>query len=212
MATLTHAAREANRAAESRNYITAPDAFVNEPMIDWTNLDNLRRMQAAIEKVRSELGREYDLVIGGRRIKTGDTAPSINPAKPSEVVGVHDQAGPAEVEPAMQAALKAFETWSRTSVEERTQLLFRVGRILQERKFELEAWLVFEVGKNYFEADADIAELIDFCHLYALEALRLDKTKTIVQLPGERDQFRYIPLGWARLSRRGIFPPPSWAA
>ena len=206
MATLTHAAREANRAAESRNYITAPDAFVNEPMIDWTNLDNLRRMQAAIEKVRSELGREYDLVIGGRRIRTGDTAPSINPAKPSEVVGLHHQAGPAEVEPAMQAALKAFETWSRTSVEERTQLLFRVGRILQEHKFELEAWLVFEVGKNYFEADADIAELIDFCHLYALEALRLDKATTIVQLPGERDQFRYIPLGVGAVISPWNFP------
>src|SRR5271169_4949442 len=102
MSTLTHPAREANRAAESRISVTVPDSFVNEPMIDWSNAENVRKMQAAIEKVRSELGREYDLVIGGRRIKTGDTAPSINPAKPSEVVGIHQQAGPAEVEPAMQ--------------------------------------------------------------------------------------------------------------
>ena len=174
MSTLTHPAREANRAAENRIAVTAPDTFVNEPMIDWSNPENLRKMQAAIEKVRSELGREYDLVIGGRRVKTGDTAPSVNPAKPSEVVGIHQQAGPAEVEPAMQAALKAFETWSRTTVQERTTLLFRVAQLLQERKFELEAWLVFEVGKNYGEADGDIAELIDFCQLYALEALRLD--------------------------------------
>jgi 1-pyrroline-5-carboxylate dehydrogenase len=206
MATLTHPAREANRADANRNYVTAPDAFVNEPMIDWTNPENLRRMQAAIEKVRGELGREYDVVIGGRRIKTGDTSPSLNPAKPSEVVGVHHQAGPAEVEPAMQAALKAFETWSRTSVEERTQLLFRVGQILQQRKFELEAWLVFEVGKNYFEADADIAELIDFCHLYAIEALRLDKAKTVVQLPGENDHFRYIALGVGAVISPWNFP------
>ena len=140
-------------------------------MIDWSNPENVRKMQAAIEKVRSELGREYDLVIGGRRIKTGDTAPSVNPAKPSEVVGVHQQAGPAEVEPAMQAALKAFETWSRTTVQERATLLFRVAQLLRERKFELEAWLAFEVGKNYGEADADIAELIDFCNLYALEGV-----------------------------------------
>jgi 1-pyrroline-5-carboxylate dehydrogenase len=206
MATLTNPAREANRAAEKHNYISAPDAFSNEPMIDWSSPDNVRRMQAAIDKVRSELGREYDLVIGGRRIKTGDTDNSINPAKPSEVVGVHHQAGPAEVEPAMQAALKAFETWSRKSVEERTQLLFRVGRILQERKFELEAWLVFEVGKNYFEADADIAELIDFCNLYALEALRLNQAKTVVQLPGEHDQFRYIPLGVGAVISPWNFP------
>ena len=133
MATLTHPARESNRAPENRNYITAPDKFVNEPMIDWTSPDNLRRMQAAIEKVRGELGREYDLVIGGRRVKTGDVAPSINPAKPSEVVGLHQQAGPAQVEPAMEAALKAFETWSRSSLEERVQFLLRVEKLLQER-------------------------------------------------------------------------------
>jgi 1-pyrroline-5-carboxylate dehydrogenase len=106
----------------------------------------------------------------------------------------------------MQAALKAFETWSRASVDERTQLLFRVGQILQERKFELEAWLVFEVGKNYFEADADIAELIDFCHLYALEALRLGEAKTLVQLSGEHDQFRYLPLGVGAVISPWNFP------
>jgi len=195
MSTLTHPAREANRADENRIIAPAPDSFVNEPMIDWSNPENVRKMQAAIEKVRSELGREYDLVIGGRRIKTGYTASSVNPAKPSEVVGVHQQAGPAEVEPAMQAALKAFGTWSRTTVQDRATLLFRVAQLLRERKFELEAWLAFEVGKNYGEADADIAELIDFCNLYALEALRLDNAATPVQLPGEHDQLRYIPLG-----------------
>ena len=206
MASLTHPVREANRTHENRNYITAPDNFVNEPMIDWNNPDNLRRMHAAIEKVRSELGREYELVIGGRRIKTNDTAPSLNPAKPSEIVGVHHQAGPAEVEPAMQAALKAYESWSRTTLEERTQLLFRVGRLLQQRKFELEAWLVFEVGKNYFEADADIAELIDFCQMYAIEALRLGQAKPVVQLPGEHDQFRYVSLGVGAVISPWNFP------
>jgi 1-pyrroline-5-carboxylate dehydrogenase len=152
-------------------------------------------MRAALEKVRNELGREYDLVIGGRRVKTDEKTESLNPAKPSEVVGIHQTAGPAEVEPAMQAALKAFETWQYTSVEERTNLLFRVSHLLRERKFELMAWMVFEVGKNWPEADGDIAELIDFCDFYALEALRLSEVKTPVQLPGERDWLRYIPLG-----------------
>ena len=205
MTTLTHPARETNR-AENRVAVTPLEKFVNEPMIDWTDPDNQRRMQAAIDKVRSELGREYDLVIGGRRVKTGDVAPSINPAKPSEVVGLHHQAGPAEVEPAMQAALNAYETWSRTTLEERTQFLFRVGQILQQRKFELEAWLVFEVGKNFAEADGDVAELIDFCHMYAVEALRLGQAKTVVQLPGEHDQFRYVSLGVGAVISPWNFP------
>ena len=158
-------------------------------------IENQRKMRAAIEKVRNELGREYDLVIGGRRVKTEEKTQSLNPAKPSEVVGVFSTAGAAEVEPAMQAALKAFETWKYSSVEERTNLLFRVSHLLRERKFELMAWMVFEVGKNWAEADGDIAELIDFCDFYALEAIRLSKAESPVQLPGERDWLRYIPLG-----------------
>jgi 1-pyrroline-5-carboxylate dehydrogenase len=195
MATTTTPAREGTRIAATITNARIPTEFKNEPSVDFSNPDNTRRMRAAIEKVRNELGHEYDLVIGGRRVKTDEKTQSFNPAKPSEVVGVHQAAGAAEVEPAMQAALKAFETWKYSSVEDRTTLLFRVSHLLRERKFELMAWLVFEVGKNWPEADGDVAELIDFCDLYALEAIRLSKAETPVQLPGERDWLRYIPLG-----------------
>ncbi|MGB8885863.1 MAG: L-glutamate gamma-semialdehyde dehydrogenase [Candidatus Korobacteraceae bacterium] len=195
MATTTTPAREGTRIATTINNARIPTKFTNEPSIDWTNPENMRRMRAAIEKVRNELGREYDLVIGGRRVKTEEKTQSLNPAKPSEVVGVFSTAGAAEVEPAMQAALKAFETWKYSTIEERTNLLFRVSHLLRERKFELMAWMVFEVGKNWPEADGDIAELIDFCDFYALEAIRLSKAEPPVQLPGERDWLRYIPLG-----------------
>jgi 1-pyrroline-5-carboxylate dehydrogenase len=169
--------------------------FVNEPMIDFSKEENVRKMRSALEKVRSQLGREYDLIIGGKRVRTQDKIKSINPAKPSQVVGIHQKAGKEHVEPAMQAALSAFEHWSRTSVEERASLLFRVGDLLRERKFEFCAWLVFEVSKNWAEADGDISETIDFCEYYGREALRLAKVKTDVQLPGEHDSLTYIPLG-----------------
>src|SRR2546421_1917865 len=169
--------------------------FVNEPLTDFNREENARKMRAAVEKVRAQLGREYDLVIGGKRVKTTDKIKSINPAKPSQVVGLHQKAGKDHVEPAMKAALQAFESWSRTSVEERTSLLVRVGDLLRERKFEFCAWLVFEVSKNWAEADGDIAETIDFCNFYAYEALRLSRAKAPVQLPGEHDQIAYLPLG-----------------
>jgi 1-pyrroline-5-carboxylate dehydrogenase len=169
--------------------------FVNEPLTDFNKDENARKMRAAIEKVRGQLGREYDLVIGGKRVKTQDKIKSINPAKPSQVIGLHQKAGKEHVEPAMQAALRAFDSWSRTSVEERASLVFRVGDLMRERKFELCAWLVFEVSKNWAEADADIAETIDFCEFYSREALRLAKVDAPVQLPGERDHLFYIPLG-----------------
>src|SRR5438034_1631611 len=169
--------------------------FVNEPLTDFTKEENARKMRAAIEKVRGQLGREYDLIIGGRRVKTTDKIKSLNPAKPSQIVGIHQKAGKEHVEPAIRAALAAFESWSQTSFEERASLLFRVGDLLRERKFELGAWMVFEVSKNWAEADADVAETIDFCEYYGREALRLAKTELPVQMAGERDRLLYIPLG-----------------
>ncbi|HUS20367.1 MAG TPA: L-glutamate gamma-semialdehyde dehydrogenase [Terriglobales bacterium] len=169
--------------------------FRNEPFIDFTREDNARAMRAAIAKVRSELGREYDLVIGGKLIKTGEKIKSLNPAKPSEVVGIFQKAGADHAEQAMQAAMKAFETWSKVPVEERADLLFRASDIIKQRRLEFCAWLVFEVGKNWGEADADIAETVDFLEFYAREALRLSQAQPPIQLPGERGQLRYIPLG-----------------
>ncbi|PYX33986.1 MAG: L-glutamate gamma-semialdehyde dehydrogenase [Acidobacteria bacterium] len=169
--------------------------FITEPFFDFTRDDNARKMRSAIAKVRGQLGREYDLIIGGKRVKTTDKIRSLDPSKPSQVVGIHQKAGKEHVEPAMQAALKAFATWSQTSVEERASLLFRVADIMRDRKMEYMAWLVFEVSKNWAEADADISETIDFCEFYAREALRFAKAETPIQLPGEHDTLMYIPLG-----------------
>jgi 1-pyrroline-5-carboxylate dehydrogenase len=80
-------------------------------------------------------------------------------------------------------------------LEERAEFLFRVADRLRERKYEFAAWMIFEVSKNWGEADADICETIDFADYYARLALRLAKAETEVQLPGEHDQLRYIPLG-----------------
>src|ERR1039458_6216516 len=92
--------------------------FINEPFYDFHHEDNARKMRAAIERVRGQLGHEYDLIIGGQRVKTTDKIKSLNPSKPSQVVGIHPKAGKEHVEPAMNAALKAFTSWSRTPVEE----------------------------------------------------------------------------------------------
>src|SRR5580700_6397399 len=181
--------------------------FKNEAFVDFTKEDNVRKMRSAIEKVRGQLGREYDLIIGGKRIKTSDKIRSINPAKPSEVVGIHQKAGKEHVEPAVQAACQAFGRWSHTSVEERASLLFHVADVMRERKLEYMAWLVFEVSKNWLEADADISETIDFCEFYGREALRLAQAETPIQLPGERDTLTYIPLGVG-----AVIPPWNFAA
>ncbi len=169
--------------------------FVNEPLLDFKQADNERRMRGAIEKVRGELGREYDLIIGGQRSKTSGKITSLNPAHPSQVVGIHQKAGEEHVQPAMDAALKAFESWRNVPWQERASLIFKVAQLIRERRLEFNAWLVFEVGKNWEEADADVCETIDFLELYGRQALHLSGVEPIVQLPGERDFLQYIALG-----------------
>ncbi|HEV2963901.1 MAG TPA: aldehyde dehydrogenase family protein, partial [Candidatus Angelobacter sp.] len=180
--------------------------FRNEPLTDFKNPENARRMRDALAKVRAELGREYDVVIGNQLIKTDRKIKSVNPAHPSEVVGAFSEAGSEHVDAAVQAAARAFEGWKRTSVQERADLLRNVAAILRERRFEFSAWMVFEVGKNWAEADADIAETIDFAEYYAREALRLAQAKPDVQIPGEHDSFMYIPLGVGAVIAPWNFP------
>ncbi len=169
--------------------------FVNEPFLDFTDPTVKRQMQAALADVQNDLGREYDLVVGGQRLRTAEKIRSVNPARPSQVVGMHQMAEAEHAQPAMDAALKAFQSWSRTPVQERVDLLLRVSQLIKHRKFAFCAWLTYEVGKNWAEADADVGECIDFMEFYAREALRLDGSTTPIQFPGERNALRYIPLG-----------------
>ena len=174
---------------------TPQGGFANEPFVDFKNPENIREMQAALDHVASQLGREYDLIIGGRRLRTEGKIRSLNPARPAQVVGVHQKAGAEHAEEAMTAALSAFETWSRTSTSQRVSLLLDAAAIIRSRHFEFCAWLTYEVGKNWAEADADVGETIDFLEFYAREALRLSSATTPIQYPGERNQLLYIPLG-----------------
>jgi 1-pyrroline-5-carboxylate dehydrogenase len=180
--------------------------FTNEPVASFRVEENVAAMRTAIAKVRAELGREYDLVIGGQRQRTNEKIRSLNPAHPSEIVGVHQKGSEEHVEPAMQAALKAFGFWKNAPAGERADLIFRVANLLRRRKFEFNAWMVLEVGKNWDEAEADTCEAIDFCELYARTALHLDQAEPIVQLPGERDLLRYIPLGVGAVISPWNFP------
>jgi 1-pyrroline-5-carboxylate dehydrogenase len=91
--------------------------FRNEPFIDFNNSENVHAMQAALTRVGDMLGHEYELVIGGERSRTTGKIESINPARPAQLVGVHQKAGLEHAERAMRAALEAFATWQFVAVE-----------------------------------------------------------------------------------------------
>ena len=169
--------------------------FRNEPFVDFSRHDNAHAMKEALVRVGDILGHEYELIIGGERLRTVGKIESRNPARPEQVVGIHQKAGAEHADKAVRAALQAFETWQHAPVEERVSLLLNAAEIIRSRKFEFCAWLVYEVGKNWVEADADVAETIDFLEFYSREALRLAGATTPIQYPGERNQLVYIPLG-----------------
>jgi 1-pyrroline-5-carboxylate dehydrogenase len=172
-----------------------PTEFRNEPFTDFTKDENAQAMRAALDKVKSELGREYPLVIGGERIKTGDTIESINPANRTQVVGKFHKATKELANQAVETAYKAFQTWRNVPDQERVQLLFRVAELMRERKHEFSAWMIYEVAKTWPEADGDTAEAIDFLEFYAREMLRYASDQPLVKITGEQNQMDYIPLG-----------------
>ena len=169
--------------------------FRNEPFTDFKASANEHAMKDALQRVGEMLGHEYELIIGGERVRTGKQLRSVNPARPAQVIGVHQEATPEHAQQAIDAALKAFDTWQYVPVEQRTSLLLQAAKIIRDRKFEFCAWLVYEVGKNWAEADADVAETIDFLEFYAREALRLSHAEPPIQYPGERNKLIYVPLG-----------------
>jgi 1-pyrroline-5-carboxylate dehydrogenase len=180
--------------------------FRNEPFIDFSRHDNAQAMKEALTRVGDMLGHEYELIIGGERLRTAGKIESRNPARPAQIVGIHQKAGAEHAEQAVRAALSAFATWQYVPVEERVSLLLNAAGIIRSRKFEFCAWLTYEVGKNWVEADADVSETIDFLEFYAREALRLSQVTTPIQYPGERNQLLYIPLGVGAVISPWNFP------
>jgi 1-pyrroline-5-carboxylate dehydrogenase len=170
-------------------------AFRNEPLTDFSQPANRQKMEKALVDVRAQFGREHDLFVAGRRVKTNDQLRSLNPSRPNEVIGLHHKATTELANQAIEAAYAYFPEWSATPVESRVEMLLRTGEAIRKRKYEFDAWLVFEAGKTWIEADADVSEAIDFCEYYSRQMLRLAKPEPLVQLSGERDEMIYLPLG-----------------
>ncbi|MDB6114950.1 MAG: rocA1 [Lacunisphaera sp.] len=188
-----------------------PGAFVNAANTDYTVAANRQKQRDALNSVagvanpgrpgsaspstKIRLGQKWPLIIGGKKISDREYIPSVNPAKPSQIVGSWARATVADAEAAVAAARNAFPAWRATSVEERAKILERAADIMEARRFELNALEVFEAGKPWVEADGDISEAIDFCRYYAVEMRKLGKPAVTQAVPGERCVQTWTPRG-----------------
>jgi RHH-type proline utilization regulon transcriptional repressor/proline dehydrogenase/delta 1-pyrroline-5-carboxylate dehydrogenase len=180
--------------------------FTNEPAADFTRSEVRAAFPAALDEVRGKLGRLYPLLIGGREVRTKDTLPSVNPARPAEVVGHVCQAGPEEIDQAVAVAKAALPSWRDTSPRDRAAHLFRAADLARRRIFTLAAWQVLEVGKQWDQAYADVTEAIDFLEYYGREMVRLAGPHRMGRAPGEVNQYFYQPKGLAVVIAPWNFP------
>jgi 1-pyrroline-5-carboxylate dehydrogenase len=177
-------------------------AFTNEQVTDFSVPANRAAAEAALARVRAELGRDYELWIAGAAHKTGDLLTSVNPSDTSQVIGKHHKATPELATKAIEDAHAYFPEWRRVSAERRVELVVKAAALIRKHKFDFDAWLVLEAGKTWPEADGDVSEAIDFAEYYARQMQKFASPEPTVQMPGERDEMIYLPLG------AGIIIPP----
>ncbi len=182
--------------------------FRNEPPTDFSRPENRDAMRRALEDVKSRLGRTYPIRIGGRDVGLGpDRArdPSGDPCLRSRVVGWTPRGTLADASGAIDSARAALPGWSATPARERADVLIRAAAMMKERRHELAAWEVFECAKPWREADADVAEAIDFCEFYARRMIHLAEPDHR-DVPGETNAIEPIARGVAVVIPPWNFP------
>jgi 1-pyrroline-5-carboxylate dehydrogenase len=182
--------------------------FKQEVYVDFRQDDIRRQMLAALEEVRAEFGKKYPLWIGNEEIYLDDTFSSVNPNNPQEVLGYLSNGTAEHARMALQAATSAFETWRKVPYRARADYLFEAAERMRQRKFYYSAWMVYEVGKSWGEADADTAESIDFMEYYARQMIQLAEGANDLLVPynNEINELHYLPLGVGAMIPPWNFP------
>ena len=169
--------------------------FVNEPPTDFTRATERDRLRQALRDARARFGGRHPLVIGNRRVGTPHWAPSLNPANQNEVIGYSARAGVPEAEAALAAARAAQPAWARKPAEHRAKCLDTLGDLLRREKAAFMALAILEAGKSWTEADAEVAEAIDFCHFNAAVMRELGQPRHTQTVAGETNVQHWWPRG-----------------
>ncbi len=180
--------------------------FNNFPAVDFTLESERNAFPASIEKMRGAMGKKIPLFINGKEVETSDTLDSYNPAKPGEIIGTVCQAGVGEVDRAIEAASEAYLGWRDVAPQERAEILLKAAQYLKDNIHDMSALQVLEVGKQWDQAHADVAEAIDFLEYYARETIRLGKPRRMGNAPGEMSQLFYQGKGVAAVIAPWNFP------
>ena len=190
---------------KAMNDLETPQNLKIEPLTDFARPDARQAMASALEQVGRQLGRTYPPVIAGKPVETPKTIDSYNPSHRRQIVGRCGAATAEQARQAVEAAAAAFPSWRDVEPGRRAQYLFDAAHVVRRRRFELAAWQVYECGKPWREADADVAETIDYCEFYGREMLRLAAPRRR-DAPGEENVYFYEPRGVTAVIAPWNFP------
>ncbi|HWQ37875.1 MAG TPA: proline dehydrogenase family protein [Burkholderiales bacterium] len=178
----------------------------NTPLLDFSQPSVRAAFERALKEVRAQFGATCRLAAGSSLFADLPVRPSVNPADPDEVLGLVEQAGQPQAAEAVRIAVRAFPAWRSVPAAQRAALCRRAAELVRGRRLALAAWEVYEAGKNWREADADVAEAADFLDYYAAQMESLGAWRATRCYPGERNEFGYEPRGVAAVIAPWNFP------
>ncbi len=120
-----------------------------------------QQYDAALAKVKSELGKDIPMLIDGRDVFADDKFENRFPADTEVLLGTFQKGNAGHANAALAAARKAAHGWAHTPWQERVALLRKAAEIMDRRTFEMGVVLSLEVGKNRMEGLGDVAETAD---------------------------------------------------
>jgi RHH-type transcriptional regulator, proline utilization regulon repressor / proline dehydrogenase / delta 1-pyrroline-5-carboxylate dehydrogenase len=183
-----------------------PSAYRPEPLTEWRRPDAMDPVAVAMRAEFSRPSRKVEALIGGKKLSTGRTFLSVDPADPESVVAEVTGCGSAEVEEALVVATRAAARWRTVPVAERAAVLFGAAERMRRGRNELSALQVHEAGKGWADADADVCEAIDFCEYYGRRMLELDAGGEVQSPPGEENRLLYRGRGVCAVVSPWNFP------
>ena len=179
--------------------------FANEPVLELRRGPVRARLAGALAELDARLPLRVPVRIGGAA-RHGDASTSTDPGAPNRLVAIAAEATPEEVDAAIARSQEAARDWAGRTPAERAMTLRAAAQWLRERRLEAAALVLREAAKPWPEADADVCEAIDFLEYYARGALELGRGAPLLQLPGERNQLRWVPRGVAAVISPWNFP------
>ena len=173
------------------------DRFRNEPHTDFSQPGSFTPYVSALSTLKPQLNSIHTYRVPSDVTPSGPKLISINPSAPEEVVARFQCVAPQEIDLIIQNAKHHLMYWQALSAHARADLLFRTASLFREKRAELAAWEIVETGKPLREADADVAEAIDFLEFYGRDMVRLSQARQLGDEPGERNQATWAPRGLA---------------